>query len=453
MASLTIERSRAVKNERLKKKRHYRIHVYVENPADDGKRTKRASFRIGAMAESEARKILGYVEDLEAAVQSGTQPTAPTRAWLAGVTGRLRAQLENVGLIELPDDRATMTVGQLVEKYRAAKHGRCKESTIANNEQAFKAVLRVFGADTPVTKITPADAMRFESELRKADPKTGKKLADATVRKRCSIAGTLFLFAVMSEVIDREPFKRAGVARASVATDHLRMIPDADARKVMAELPDAQWRLLFALSRWGGLRVGSEPRLLTLSDVLWDKQRILVRSPKTEHHKGHDCRHVPIFPELVAPLLEAQEAAEPGEPLLLPFLVGRTDASLRKPLLAAIKRAGLKTWPRLWHNLRATRQTELEQHHPTHVVCAWMGNSQQVANRHYLMVTDGDFEKAAGETRALNAAPSDVGTANPESSEQQEGEPFAPSCVALTSDDDYCGSSPMLPLGLEPRTH
>ena len=59
-----------------------------------------------------------------------------------------------------------------------------------------------------------------------------------------------------------------------------------------------------------------------------------------------------------------------------------------------VKRAGLKPWPRIFHNLRASRQTELEAQHPTHVVCSWIGNSPAVAQKHYLQVTDDHFEKA-----------------------------------------------------------
>ena len=86
---------------------------------------------------------------------------------------------------------------------------------------------------------------------------------------------------------------------------------------------------------------------------------------------------------------------EPGEELLLPFLRSRTDAALRKPLEAAIKRAGLKQWDKLWHNLRASRQTELESAYPTHVVCAWLGNSPAIAHKHYLQVTDDHYRQAA----------------------------------------------------------
>ena len=54
----------------------------------------------------------------------------------------------------------------------------------------------------------------------------------------------------------------------------------------------------------------------------------------------------------------------------------------------------MSAWPRLFHNLRASRETELVREHPIHVVCAWIGNSFEVAKRHSLQVTDADFEKA-----------------------------------------------------------
>ena len=65
------------------------------------------------------------------------------------------------------------------------------------------------------------------------------------------------------------------------------------------------------------------------------------------------------------------------------------------PGFRIIKRAGLKPWPKLFHNLRASRQTELAAEYPIHVVCAWIGNSAMIAARHYLQVTDDDFKQAA----------------------------------------------------------
>src|ERR1700730_8220562 len=47
---------------------------------------------------------------------------------------------------------------------------------------------------------------------------------------------------------------------------------------------------------------------------------------------------------------------------------------------------------------RATRQTELEESFPSHVVCAWIGNSQRVAREHYLQATESRFQKAVQHT-------------------------------------------------------
>jgi hypothetical protein len=44
--------------------------------------------------------------------------------------------------------------------------------------------------------------------------------------------------------------------------------------------------------------------------------------------------------------------------------------------------------------MRASRETELAAEHPIHVVCAWIGNSQAIAARHYPQVTDEDFREA-----------------------------------------------------------
>ena len=52
-------------------------------------------------------------------------------------------------------------------------------------------------------------------------------------------------------------------------------------------------------------------------------------------------------------------------------------------------------WPKLFQNLRASRETELAAEYPLHVVCAWIGNSALTAQKHYLQVTESDFERAA----------------------------------------------------------
>ncbi len=161
----------------------------------------------------------------------------------------------------------------------------------------------------------------------------------------------------------------------------------------MESCPDAQWRLIFALARFGGLRCPSEVLALTWDDVNWERNRIRVPSPKTEHNEGGGSRIIPLFPELRPHLLEGFEEAEPGTQ----YVITRcrdSGTNLRTQMHRIIRRAGLEPWPKTFQNLRSTRETELAEQFPMHVVCKWIGNSQPVAAQHYLQLTDEHFERA-----------------------------------------------------------
>lgn len=118
-----------------------------------------------------------------------------------------------------------------------------------------------------------------------------------------------------------------------------------------------------------------------------------VTSPKTEHHVGKGYRTVPLFPELRPHLEAVYDAAPEGTEFVITHYRDG-GVNLRSQLLKIIRRAGLQPWPKLFHNLRSSRQTELEESFPSHVVCAWIGNSEKVARKHYLQVTEAHFGKA-----------------------------------------------------------
>jgi len=84
------------------------------------------------------------------------------------------------------------------------------------------------------------------------------------------------------------------------------------------------------------------------------------------------------------------------------FPTGRCSAgtTYRRWLESAILLAGLKQWPKLWHNLRASCRTDLEEQFASHVCDAWLGHSTRVAKDHYLMVTDEHWTKATGQGAA-----------------------------------------------------
>ena len=53
-----------------------------------------------------------------------------------------------------------------------------------------------------------------------------------------------------------------------------------------------------------------------------------------------------------------------------------------------------------WHNLRASRETELTARFPLHVVAQWLGHTPKVATQHYLQVTDEHFALAVANDEA-----------------------------------------------------
>ena len=73
---------------------------------------------------------------------------------------------------------------------------------------------------------------------------------------------------------------------------------------------------------------------------------------------------------------------------------GWANANLRTTLEKIIRRAGLEPWPRLWHSMGASCETDLARKFPLAVVAKWLGNTQALAMRHYVDVTDADFERA-----------------------------------------------------------
>ncbi len=74
---------------------------------------------------------------------------------------------------------------------------------------------------------------------------------------------------------------------------------------------------------------------------------------------------------------------------------GQRNANLRTQFERILKRAGIEPWERLFQNLRASSETELANEYPLHVVTAWLGNTEKVASKHYLQVTDAHFEQGS----------------------------------------------------------
>src|SRR5262249_58589019 len=128
-------------------------------------------------------------------------------------------------------------------------------------------------------------------------------------------------------------------------------------RRILDACPDAEWRLILALCRFGGIRCPSELLPLRWAEVNWDQGRFLVHSPKTEHHEGGADRWVPIFPQLRPYLVDAFDRAEAGGV----FLINRypdTNVNLPTPLMRIMRRARGAGRPQRFQNLPASPGTQ-----------------------------------------------------------------------------------------------
>ena len=104
---------------------------------------------------------------------------------------------------------------------------------------------------------------------------------------------------------------------------------------------------------------------------------------------------------------------------------GWRNCNLRTQFERIVKNSGLKKWPRLFHNLRSSRQTELAEVFPSHMLCAWLGNSEDIAKKHYYQVTDAHFAAAIGQP-APTSAPPDVAAPATSKSDADFDAPTAP---------------------------
>ena len=102
---------------------------------------------------------------------------------------------------------------------------------------------------------------------------------------------------------------------------------------------------------------------LTWGDVDWEGGRILIRSAKLERTATKGRRFIPLFPELRPFLDQAFDECPEGEIYVI-RKTRDTNTNLRTRLMKCIERAGIEPWPRLFQNLRASRETELAGEFP-----------------------------------------------------------------------------------------
>ena len=365
---------------------------------------KRRTVALGKVSQKQADFVKTKIEALAASCITGHAPDDEVSRWLAK---RDTVMLEKLAAVGLVARRESATLGKFLDEFTASRID-VKPATREIWSQPVRNLKDFFGVDRPLRAITGGDAENFRLFL------VGEKLASTTVQKRLQFARQFFRSACRHKLIQENPFAEVR-SNAGSDSDRQHFITHEEAGKLVEACPNIDWRLIVALSRFGGLRCPSEVLSLRWQDIDWATGRVLVTSPKTEHHPGKDTRLIPLFPELLPILEEAFEAAPEGAVFVVNEKYrkaamgprGWRGCNLRTTMGKVIRRAGLSPWPRMFHNLRSSRETELAERFPIHVVTSWLGNTPDIAQKHYLQTTDEHFRQAAALQPALRQ-PSEI---------------------------------------------
>ncbi len=400
--------------------------VRIQFVATDGSRK---TIRLGKCSKRDSQTIKFRVEALLSSTITGSLDR-DTSLWLASITESnrlLRAKLEAVGLVEplVPEPgKPTLTLASFLVDFMKRNGASKKPATRVVWQQVINSLNKHLPKGILLQEVTAGHAKGFLQKLQaqrtKRQDGTIRKLSSTTIHKRISFARQFFQDACDWEQIDKNPFGKIKTQGTSLKSNV--EVPMETIQTVLKRC-NSTWKAIVALSRIGGLRCPSETLSITWGDVDFENSRLSIPEPKVEHHEGRGVRSCPLFPELRTILEELfEESTIDGKyPSPESFVVdkpayraaamqpgGWANANLRTQFLKILRRAGVSPWSRLFHSMRASRQTELEREFPLHVVCSWLGNTEAVAKRNYLLVTDADFRKATEMTPPKSDAFSDA---------------------------------------------
>lgn len=389
----------SLSNEKRNGKQVYRILLFVNE--------NRKAIWLGAVSKRLANEFLNHIGNLETACSTKTGIPKSTIEWLNKIDNRTYSKLSNSNLVparKLEPETLKYTVTSFIEMY-IQNRSDVSTSTVSK-WNATKRMLVEYFEETGIDKITAGDADDWQSYISTVKFKTGNRTGEmryaaATTSKCVKHCKQFFEYAVRKGILKSNPFKHLK-ASGEQNRERQHFVDRPTIEKIINEIRCPQWRLIVALSRFGALRCPSEVLDLKWSDINSEVGRMKVTSKKTKRH-GKGFRILPIFPELEPFILEAHEAAETGSE----FVITRyrhKNSNLRTQFLRFIDAAKVESWPRLFHNMRSSRKTELSNEFPAHVVADWTGSSIETDDKHYLQTTDSHFDLAIQKSVAPSVA-------------------------------------------------
>ena len=344
------------------------------------------------------------IDALVSCLKNHEDPNIQLVRWLNTIPIDAYDKLAKWGLVEVSSRPRTLS--ELIRIFTEGEMAKgLKPGTIRNRAQVGRQLIAFFGADMMIRDITEEDAARYD------DLHRGRE-ASATWGHNLGMVKNFFNYAVKMEWLRRNPFEN--FRAQSAPNSNLRVyVTNEVITKVLAHCASSQERLILCLGRYGGLRLPSEIQFMEWGDIDFEHNQFLVKTPKKENAQNQKrgffsekaTRIVPMFPELRKAFLEYYEDFPENGPARLfslseelpPHLrIGTDRKSLFLRFQKAMRLAGVQQWGKFFQNMRSTRETELHNMgYNLKDVCDIIGNTPEVAMRHYLQSTSDLMKKAS----------------------------------------------------------
>jgi integrase len=256
---------------------------------------------VGDLDESGAVDAKDHVEHLLRQRVRDKSPRPKTEDWLETLPLEVHDRLAAMGLVEA---RRREELPRTVLAYmRAYIKSRTDWKKPENYRQAVDHLERFLKRDAPISSLTKGDVDRWQRWM--IDDVKGPKLSPNTAGQNVKRCRQMMRQAVDDKLIEANPFTGVKIDLRS-DTSKNRFIDATTATAILDACPDQEWRTIYALCRWAGLRCPSEVLRLRWSDIQWDRSRFKVTAPKTERY-GKGERIVPLWPEVERELSDLSE--------------------------------------------------------------------------------------------------------------------------------------------------
>ncbi len=259
-----------------------------------GKR--RHSIGLDTLDESDAKIAKEHLEHLLDQQKRDRPPSPVTAAWLDRLPDAVHDRFAAFNLVEYRHrSELPRTVLAFMRAYIKSRTDWKKPENYRQSVDHLEAFLR---RDVSLTSLTKGECERWLRWM--TDQKNGPGLSPNTAGQHVKRCRQMIRQAVDEGLVEKNVLVGIKIDLRS-DTSKNRYI-DADmATAIMDACPDQEWRVIFALARYAGLRCPSEVLRLRWSNIDWDRNRFKVTSPKTDRY-GKGERITLRWPELCTEL-------------------------------------------------------------------------------------------------------------------------------------------------------